>query len=193
MYALLTTVSRGLLIFSGSHSSWRHISLKHELKHGFELQNVKNEDLGEEADRLKKKSNALLEDAKNVQTSLNGRGKISETQLISVLVHPWYVITWGLPLDLKPQLKEAKKRLQDAKDKKEQLLKDLKDAQSMLNIDKGRRLTACQLFICIWRRLIILKPYGWVGIKNVIMVKINWSVFNMDWLICITDTCKWHH
>ncbi|KAG2461856.1 LAMA5 protein, partial [Polypterus senegalus] len=75
------------------------------------LQNVKKDNLRDQADLLKNKSYALAEEAKNVQMDF-------ENEII-------------------PRLQDLENKLKNAKNKTEVLSKDLKDAQEKLNIDTG--------------------------------------------------------
>ncbi|XP_066558405.1 laminin subunit alpha-5 isoform X2 [Amia ocellicauda] len=75
------------------------------------LEKVQTDNLGQLADRLKNKSHTLEEEANKVHTTLFN--------------------------DLKPQLQAAKKSLQGAKKKHEQLLKDLDAVQKSLNFSRG--------------------------------------------------------
>ncbi|XP_045065442.1 laminin subunit alpha-5 isoform X2 [Coregonus clupeaformis] len=72
------------------------------------LENVKGQDLGQVADGLRKHSSELVEEADTLQQEL----------------------------DLKPQLRDARARLDEAKHKQKTLLKDLEMVQSNLNFSR---------------------------------------------------------
>ncbi|XP_013886048.1 laminin subunit alpha-5 [Austrofundulus limnaeus] len=72
------------------------------------LENIKNHDLGQMADKLKNRSMELNDEAKQLSDNLNST--------------------------LKPRLEDAQRRLDEAKTKHVQTVKDLEAAQNMLNL-----------------------------------------------------------